>query len=123
MKTLIALMLVPVAMASGQSATNVVNPYPPAVFVNGIGDKWYSACDLERIAKDDAKQKKVEFDFEQAGRSLWVYPGTSNIMAHVHFGSGLGKPTYCAFIDRGGSVVTNYVGTAVCGTGLQRMKR
>jgi len=126
MKTLISLLILAAMLVHCQGDTNVVakatapKEFPPAVYANGIGDKWYSASELEQIAKDFAKQKKIDFDFTNAGRSVWIYTGGSNIIARVSFASDFGKPVYTADIDRSGKVATNYVGIMVCGTGEKK---
>jgi hypothetical protein len=123
MKTLIYLLIISMMLVQSKGQTNAVanataqNEFPPAVFANGIGDKWYSASELEQIAKDYAKQKKIDFDFTKATeRSVWIYTGGSNIIASVSFSSDFGKPAYIADIGRDGKVVTNRVGIAICGT-------
>ena len=85
------------------------------VYVSGNGDKWYSASQLEKIATDYAKERKIKFSFEGTERSVWVNTGGSNIVASVSFSSGIGKPSFMVDIDRSGKVVTNYLGLAVCG--------
>lgn len=116
MKTLIALLFLSATIARGEDGTNgVAKPaaqkaYPPAVFVNGTGHKWYSVTELEQIAKDYAKQKKIQFDFAHAGRSVWVHTDGSNVIARVVFASDFGKPMYYAEVDRHGIVVTNFIG-------------
>lgn len=123
MKSLIILLILTFAFlhAKGQTSavttTNAPKEFPPSVYANGIGDKWYSASELEQIAKEYAKQKKIDFDFSKAGRSVWIYTGGSNIIARVSFASDFGKPIYTADIDRTGKVAANYVGIMVCGTG------
>jgi hypothetical protein len=108
------------AQTNAVATTNAPKEFPPAVYANGLGDKWYSASELEQIAKDYAKQKKIDFDFSKAGRSVWIYTGGSNIIARVSFASDFGKPIYTADIDRTGKVATNYVGIMVCGTGEEK---
>jgi hypothetical protein len=126
MKSLISLLLLAAMLVRCHGDTNAVakatapKELPPAVYANGIGDKWYSASELEQIAKDYARQKKIDFDFSKAGRSVWIYTGSSNILARVSFASDFGKPIYTADIDRNGKVATNYVGIMVCGTGEKK---
>lgn len=120
MKTLISLLILGAMLVHCQGDTNVVEKaiaprdlFAFVVYANGIGDKWYSASELEQIAKDYAKQRKIDFDFTKAGRSVWIYTGGSNIIARVSFASDFGKPIYIADIDRSGKVATNYVGITV----------
>src|SRR2546426_8538659 len=83
----------------------------PLVYVRGVGDKSYSASELVTIARDDAKQKKVEFNFEGSGATILVHTDGSNIIARVLFTTGkLGSRAYCADINRSGKVATNFVG-------------
>jgi len=121
MKTCILFLIFAVELTNAKGQTNnaaaVDSPKesPPAMFAN-IGDNWFSASELEQIAKDDAKQKKIDFDFTKARGSVWIHTGGSNIIAQVFFMSGFGKPAYQADIDRSGKVATNYVSIMVCGT-------
>jgi hypothetical protein len=83
-----------------------------SVYVNGAGDKWYSAWELEQIARDYARQRKIQFSFEGAERSVWVRTSGSNIIASVSFSSGMGKPIFMVDIDRSGKVATNHLWVA-----------
>jgi hypothetical protein len=116
MKTLVLLLFLSATIARGGDGTNAVTKaadqkaYPPEVLVKGTGQKWYSATELEQIAKDYAKQKKIQFDFAHADRSVWVRTDGSNVIARVVFASSFGKPMYYADIERQGIVVTNVIG-------------
>jgi hypothetical protein len=96
--------------------TILVQGEEPNVYVNGAGDRWYSATELERIARAYAKERKIQFSFEGTERSVWVNTSGSNIIASVSFSSGMGKPSLIVDIDRSGKVATNHLGIAVCGT-------
>jgi hypothetical protein len=103
MKFLLLLFLVFTTLAHGQN-----------VFVHGTGDKWFSATDLEQIARGYAKQKKIDFNFELTERNVWVSTSGSNIIASVCFSSGMGEPILKVEIDRTGKAVASHLWMAFC---------
>ena len=72
---------------------------------------------LERIAKDHAKQQKIEFAFEKTDRSVSVEKRGTNVVATICFCSGMGKPFLEVEVAPAGQVITNHMGIAICGIG------
>ncbi|MGC3957595.1 MAG: hypothetical protein QM813_06430 [Verrucomicrobiota bacterium] len=81
------------------------------------GETWASESRLERIAKDYVKQQKIEFTFEKTYRNVSVGKRGTNAFATIWFSSGMGQPILGVEIAPSGTVITNYTGIAVCGTG------
>jgi hypothetical protein len=102
MKTPLLALLLCSAFAHGQQ---------PPVYVNGAGDKWYSARELEQIASDYVNERKLPFSIEGTKRSVWVNTSGSNTIASVHFSPRMGS-FFMVEIDRHGKVITNHVGVA-----------
>ena len=86
----------------------------PHVYVNGVGDKWYSARELEQTARHYLKERKMQFALEGAKPIVWVNTSGSNVMAAVSFASGVGSGIVVVDIDRHGKVtsIANNVGVA-----------
>ena len=103
-----ALLLLP-ALANAQDTNN------PARIQRG--ETWASKSRLERIAKDYAKQQKIELTFEKTYRNVSVEKRGTNTVATIWFSSGMGKPVLGVEVASSGKVITNYTGVAVCGTG------
>ena len=89
------------------------------MFVSADGHKaWYSALELEQIAKDYTRQKNLAFEFEGAEKTFWVY--TENIgqtLATVAFSHEVGKPYLQVEIDRFGKPMRYRTGTNDCAPG------
>ena len=81
------------------------------------GETWVSESRLERIAKDHARKQKIDFTFEKTYRNVSVEKRGTNAVATIWFSSGMGKPVLGVEIAPSGTVITNYTGIAVCGTG------
>lgn len=90
------------------------------VYVNGAGDKWYSAHELGQIAADYVKERKMQFALKGAKPVVWVNTNGSNVMASVSFASGVGSGIVIVDIDRQGKVITNRVGVARSHVGSPR---
>jgi hypothetical protein len=76
------------------------------MFVNGDGQKqWYSALELEQIAIDYVKSKKLEFEFEGTQKNIWVHTDGGKVLAEVWFTSPVGKPGLQILIGRKGEVI------------------
>jgi len=108
MKKLLLSLLLIVAVHAGDTNS-------PASLRNG--ETWHSASRLERIAKDYAKQQKIEFSFEKTHRTVSLEKRGTNTVALIFFYSGFGKPVWDVEIAPSGEVLTNYLGIAICGTG------
>ena len=90
------------------------------MFVSGDGHKmWYSALELETLARNYVKQKSIAFDFANTEKAIWVNTGGSRTLATVSFSSGIGKPFLDVTIDRHGKAVRHFIGIAVCGFGAK----
>src|SRR5882672_5376146 len=109
MKTLVLALLLLPALAYAQDTNN------PARIQRG--ETWSSTSRLERIAKDYAKQQKIEFAFEKTDRSVSVEKRGTNAVATIWFFSGMGKPVFGVEVAPAGQVITNHIGIAICGTG------
>ena len=88
------------------------NGQQPHVYVNGAGDKWYSARELEQIGRDYVRERKIQFSSAGTKPIVWVNTTSSNVMASVSFASGVGSGLFIVDIDRHGKVITNHVGVA-----------
>lgn len=88
------------------------------MFVAGDGYKaWYSALELEQIARRYADEHKLEFTFEGTEKMVWVKTDGGRVLANVAYSSGVGQPILYIAIDRHGRVINHDIGTAICGTG------
>jgi hypothetical protein len=80
------------------------------MFVGGDGQKaWYSALELERIAKAYAKSKKLAFEFEGTEKNIWVNTDGGKVLAEVWFSSGVGRPALQIQIGRKGDVLKHKI--------------
>ncbi len=99
MKTLLPALVLLSALAQAQQ---------PPVYVRGAGEKWYSARDLERVAREYVKERKMDFALE--GKPIvWVNTSGSNVMASVSFAAGVGSGIVVVDIDPHGKVITNHM--------------
>lgn len=82
------------------------------MFVSGDGHKaWYSAMELEQIARDFAKQKGVAFDFSGTEKTIRVYTEGLAILATVSFTS---TNYFQVDIDRFGKPMRYRTGVGTC---------
>jgi hypothetical protein len=80
------------------------------MFVGGDGQKaWYSALELERIAKAYAKSNKLAFEFEGTNKNIWVNTDGGKVLAEVWFSSGVGRPALQIQIGRKGNVLKHKI--------------
>jgi photosystem II stability/assembly factor-like uncharacterized protein len=76
------------------------------MYVSADGQKaWYSALELERIARDYAQSEKLDFDFADTEKKIWVHTDGGRVLATVWFSSAIGKPSLCIEIGRSGKVI------------------
>jgi hypothetical protein len=80
------------------------------MFVGGEGKKaWYSALELEQIARAYAASQKLDFDVATAEKSVWVHTDGGKVLAEVWFSSGAGRPSLQVQIGRKGSVLKHKI--------------
>jgi hypothetical protein len=108
MRTCLLALLLAAGFAHGE-ATNIVGKV--------WREAWYSAKELERVAKDYARQKQIQFTFEGTTKHVSFRRVGTNTVATIDFFSGFGQPCFTADIDQGGQVLTNSLGISICGTG------
>ena len=73
------------------------------MFISAEGAKeWYSALELEGIARRYAETKKVDFQFEGAEMNIWVKTDGGKILADVWWSHAIGKPSLHVEIGRDG---------------------
>ena len=84
----------------------------PHVYVNGAGDKWYSARELEQIGRDHVKERKIQFSLVGTKMIVWVKSCSYYVLSIVSFGCGVCSSILIVDIDRHGKVITNYAGAA-----------
>ena len=73
------------------------------MFIAADGPKqWYSALELERIAKGYAESKKADFQFEGTEMNIWVKTDGGKVLADVYWSKGVGKPMLHVEIGRDG---------------------
>ena len=108
---MLVLLLLP-ALANAQDTNNPARIQP--------GETWSSESRLERIARDYATQRKIRFTFEKTDRTVSVQNRGTNVVATIWFSSGMGMPILGVDVAPSGRVITNYMGTAVCGNGRRR---
>jgi hypothetical protein len=76
------------------------------MFISGDGKKqWYSALELEQIAMNYVKAKKLEFSFEGTEKNIWVHTDGGKVLAEVWYTSAAGKPGLQILIGRKGEVI------------------
>ena len=73
-------------------------------------EKWDSLPRLERIARDYAKQHKVDFDFAGTHAEVRDDPWHTNV-AIIDFYHGMHQSVFEASIDRSGKVVETQIAT------------
>jgi hypothetical protein len=82
------------------------------MFISGEGHKaWYSALELEQIARAYAKDKKLDFNLDTAEKNIWVHTDGGKVLAEVWFLSGPGKPYLQILIGRKGNVLKHKIET------------
>ena len=80
------------------------------MFVMGDGQKaWYSALELEQIARTYAQTQKLDFKFEGTEKSVWVHTDGGKVLAEVWFKAGGGRPTLQVHIGRKGNVLKHKI--------------
>jgi len=89
-------------MSTGRAADKRVGVQSKAeqeyMFVMGDGQKaWYSALELEHIARTYANTQKLDFKFDSTEKSVWVHTDGGKVLAEVWFKSG-GGGRRCRFI-------------------------
>jgi hypothetical protein len=83
------------------------------MFVSADGPKeWYSALELERIARGYAESKKADFSFEGAELNIWVKTDGGEVLADVYWSRGIGKPVLHVEIGRDGKPTRYDIKTA-----------
>ncbi len=115
-KLIIPLALASILASAAYAADNRVGVQAKGdyeyMFISGDGHKaWYSALELERIAMDYAKEKKLDFNFDGAERNIWVHTDGGKVLAEVWFLSGSGKPALQILIGRKGNVIKHKIET------------
>jgi hypothetical protein len=108
MKTCLLAFLITAGFAHGE-ATNIVGKVRR--------ETWYSPTELERVAKNYAGQKQIQFTFEGTMKHVSFRRVGTNTVATIDFFSGFGRPCFTAYIDQSGHVLTNSLGITICGTG------
>ena len=86
------------------------------MFVAGDGDKgWWSALELERLAKEYARRESIAFDFTNTKTKIWIATDGKKELAKVHFyGPGLEDPFLDVRVSREGRVLEHYLGPEKC---------
>jgi hypothetical protein len=80
------------------------------MFVAADGPKeWYSALELERIARSYAESKKADFRFEGTEMNIWVKTDGGNVLANVYWSKGIGKPMLHVEIGRDGKAIRHEI--------------
>ncbi len=76
------------------------------MFISADGPKeWYSALELERIARGYVESKKADFRFEGAELNIWVNTDGGKVLADVYWSRGIGKPSLHVEIGRNGKPI------------------
>ena len=91
------------------------------MFVEGSGEKtWFSALELENLARDYVKTNKIDFDFTDSETTIWLSTGGGRILAEVFFSpSRYGRPVLNVKIGRNGKVLEHSIGAKLCGSFLR----
>jgi hypothetical protein len=80
------------------------------MFISGDGKKaWYSALELEQIARAYASSQKLEFDFASAEKSVWIHTDGGKVLAEVWFSAGATRPSLQIQIGRKGNVLKHKI--------------
>jgi hypothetical protein len=64
---------------------------------------WYSAKELDWIARDYARRRGIDFRFSGVETQIWV-PRTRDCLARVEYSSGIGHPVLSVTIGWDGTV-------------------
>ena len=81
---------------------------------------WYSALELENIAKNHIETNKIDFDFADTETAIWVSTSGGRILAKVYFTPlDYGEPALDVRIGRNGKVVGYDIAPMVCGSFLK----
>ena len=89
------------------------------MFIRALGPKeWYSALELDRIARKYAEEHKLDFSFDEQETNVWVETDDGPLLATVDYSSGIGEPFLRVAIDRYGKATGHETGIAVCGVPL-----
>ena len=76
------------------------------MFISADGPKeWYSALELERVARDFAVSNKADFRFEGTEMNIWVKTDGGKVLADVFWSSAVGKPGLHVEIGRDGKAI------------------
>ncbi len=91
------------------------------MFVEGSSEKaWFSALELENLARDYVKRNEIDFDFADTEKTIWVSTSGGRILAEVFFiPSRYGKPVLNVKIGRNGKVLGHSIGAKLCGSFLR----
>ena len=73
---------------------------------------WYSAKELDWIARDHARRQKIDFSFSGVDTQIWV-PRSRNYLARVEYSSGIGHPVLMVTIGWNGEVMDHLKALAV----------
>ena len=87
----------------------------------GQGEKaWFSALELENLARDYVKTNKIDFDFTDSETTIWVSTGGGRILAEVFFSPPrYGRPALNVEIGRNGKVLGHRIAAMLCGSFLR----
>lgn len=78
---------------------------------------WYSAADLDRIARHYVRANNIDFSFAGTAAQFWV-ARDRQYMVRGTYSSGIGKPILHLEIGWDGYVTKHSVGIAVCDIGV-----
>ena len=73
---------------------------------------WFSAAELDSIARRYARERRIDFKFSGAEAQIWV-PRSRDYLARVQYSSGIGHPVLWVIIAWDGSVREHGKGTAI----------
>lgn len=75
---------------------------------------WYTAQELDWIARDYAKQKSIDYDFSGIEALIWI-PRKASHLATVEYHKGIGKQTLMVVIGLEGEVTEHSILWAIDG--------